>query len=345
MASSLSAAPLSGRSFFDSLTPTHKVGSLSELLNSPPRRQHRHKIFPQNSDQELPPPPPTTLRATEKRKRHNLSATGSASSTPSPNTSPQKHSRTKSPETSINIDDEDEEIFTEELDKALQKKMNAGSNKRFVDLARGLLQRCILPLRCNANINVGSSTMPSPLLDYLTGILGDDPIDLVLVGDWTPPKFQDVYTYCRDLCRENRTDIPFGVHLGKSVSLYPIRRVECWDGDTDSFRGEGTLTINYGHDIQEHIRISVLGCIAGTGTGILVDESQRVWLYNPPNAVDQFLDGTSKGQAAVIMKSGDVMTKDTLWTPVEVYEGSTIEFDPELIDESSDDGGGDLITL
>lgn len=45
------------------------------------------------------------------------------------------------------------------------------------------------------------------------------------------------------------------------------------------------------------------------------------------------------------MKSGDVMSKDTLWTPVEVYEGSTIEFDPELIDESSDDGEGDLIPL
>ena len=223
--------------------------------------------------------------------------------------------------------------------------MNGGSNKRFVDLARGLLQRCILPPKWKANINLGSSTMPSLMLDYLTGVLGDDPIDLAHVGEWTPPKFQDVYTYCINLCRENRTDIPFGVYLGKSISLYPIGRVECWDGDTDSFRGEGTLTINYGQYVKEHIRISVLGCIAGTGTGVLLDESQRVWLYNPPNAVDQFLDGTSKEQAAVVMKSGDVMSKDTVWKHVEVYQGSTIEFDPDLTDESSDDGEGDLIAL
>lgn len=105
------------------------------------------------------------------------------------------------------------------------------------------------------------------------------------------------------------------------------------------------MTINYSHYIQEHIWISVIGCIAGTGTGVLIDESQCVWIYNPPNAVDQFLDGTSKEQAAVVMKSGDVMSKDIIWKALEMYKGSTIEFDPDLIDESSDDGEEDLITL
>jgi hypothetical protein len=204
---------------------------------------------------------------------------------------------------------------------------------------------CILPPKYKANINVGSYAVPSEMLDYLTGVLGDDPIDLVHVGEWTPPKFQDVYNYCIDLCDKNIMRIPFGVYLGTSIDLYPIGRVECWDGETDSFRGEGTLTINHSHYIQEHIRISVIGCIAGTGTGVLIDESQCVWTYNPSNAVDQFLDRTSKEQAAVVMKSGDVMSKDIVWKPLEMYNGSTVEFDPDLIDESNGDGEEDLTGL
>ena len=101
---SLTATPLPGHSFFDPPTPTHKVGSLSELLNSPPRRQQRRTIFFEHSDEESPPPSPTPLPSNEKRKRYDLSATGSASSTPSPNKSPPKRSRTKSPETETNIE-------------------------------------------------------------------------------------------------------------------------------------------------------------------------------------------------------------------------------------------------
>ena len=141
--------------------------------------------------------------------------------------SPQKRSRTESPETSTNIDDEAGEIFTEEPSQVAEKKMNSGSNKRFVDLARELLEMCILPPKYKANINVGSYAMPSEMLDYLTGVLGDDPIDLVHVGEWTPPKFQIAYTYYIDLRDKNIMRIPFGIYLGKSIDLCPIGRVEC----------------------------------------------------------------------------------------------------------------------
>src|SRR5947207_11329596 len=146
--------------------------------------------------------------------------------------------------------------------------------------------------------------MPSQFLDYITALLGEDPIDLIVSGPGTPPKFEDVHDYYVKLCRENCTDIEFGIYEGKSVTICPIGRVECWDGDTDSFRGEGTLIINGDHGLEERIRVSVLGCISGTGTGVLIDQVQRVWLYNPSNAVDAFLPGTSKRQAFVVMKSG-----------------------------------------
>lgn len=207
-----------------------------------------------------------------------------------------------------------------------------------------MLNRCIIPQTYITDFILGASVMPSQFLDYVTAVLGEDPIDLIVSGPWIPPKFEDVHDYYIKLCRENRTDIEFGIYEGKPVTIYPIGRVECWDGDTDSFRGEGTLTINDDYGIKKHVRVHVLGCISGTGTGVLIDQVQRVWLYNPSNAVDAFLPGTSKGQASVVMKSGDVMQKDTMWKIVEMYPESILKFDPESDDESSDEEQ-DLIIL
>ena len=201
-----------------------------------------------------------------------------------------------------------------------------------------MLVRCLIPPN-KTHFIVGAPVMPSQFLDYVTGLLGEDPIRLVVPGPWTAPKFQDVHEYSTKLCRENRADIPFGIYEGESLTIYPTGRVECWDGDTDSFRGEGTLIVNIAHHIKEHIKVVVLGCIAGTGTGVLIDYDQRVWLYNPPNAVDQFIPGTSKKQASVAMKSSDFMQKDTVWRFVETYPESALKFDPESDSESSDDDG------
>ena len=69
-------------------------------------------------------------------------------------------------------------------------------------------------------------------------------------GSLYPPRFEDEYDYYVKLCRENRTNIPFGIYGAKPLTIYPIRRVKCWDGNTDSFRSEGTLTINMAQGVK-----------------------------------------------------------------------------------------------
>lgn len=154
-------------------------------------------------------------------------------------------------------------------------------NKRVNDIIRGVLQRCILLPEYKANIIIVSPTMASQLLDYLTALLGEPPITHKHPNEWIPPKYDSVYDYCISLCSQNRAYIPFGMYEGNPVELYTIGRVECYDGDTDSFRGEGTMNLSYSGNITEHVRVVVLGCITGTGMGVLVDDTQRVWLYNP----------------------------------------------------------------
>ena len=103
-------------------------------------------------------------------------------------------------------------------------------------------------------------------------------------------------------------------------------RVECWDGDTDSFRDEGILTISHGKGVREHVVITVLGTIAGTGTGVLLDRSGNVWLYNPANAVDEPIPDMKLEQATIILKTGSHMTEDTEWQVEDIYEHAKIEF-------------------
>jgi hypothetical protein len=246
--------------------------------------------------------------------------------------------RTQGPST--NIDDEEGDIVTTtttDLSQPADKHASCIIDKRTKDILGYMLNRCIFPQTCIADFIVGVSVMPSQFLDYVTALLGEGPIDLIVSGPWIPPKFEDVHDYYIKLCRENHTDIEFGIYEGKPVTICPIGKVKCWDGDTDSFRGEGTLTINCDYGVKEYIRVSVLGCISGNGTGVLIDEVQRVWLYNPFIAVDAFLPGALKRQAFGVMKSDDVMQKDTLWKVVEMYPEPTLKFDPESDDESNDE--------
>jgi len=119
------------------------------------------------------------------------------------------------------------------------------------------------------------------------------------------------------------------------MKLYAIGRVECWDADTDSFRDEGILTVSYSQGTFEHIRIIVLGSIAGTGTGVMLDTNGNVWFYNPENAVDRYIRETNPRQAAIILKVGSTMSKRTPWDVVEIFEDAKIVFDPES--ESSEE--------
>lgn len=199
--------------------------------------------------------------------------------------------------------------------------------RTFADFARGLIQRW-------------KYEIPGSMLDYLTAMAGDHPIRFEYDGDWTPPPFDDVFNYCFEMSRKNTWSIPFGIYGGKALDLSPTLRVECWDGDTDSFREEGTLNIPVGRHVKENIKVFVLGQLIPYGTGVLVDRQQRVWIYNPPNAMDEFIEGTKPRTAAVVMYPGSTMSKTTPLNLLEIYEDSSIEFDP--MEDGSTDGGEEI---
>jgi hypothetical protein len=86
--------------------------------------------------------------------------------------------------------------------------------------------------------------------------------------------------------------------------------VKCWgDGEYD-LAGQGTLNIVLSPHVTQEIQVQVLGTVAGTGTAILLDKDQKVWLYNVPNSVDAHLDGMSVTAAQIIV-ADDVMTHES----------------------------------
>ena len=54
-------------------------------------------------------------------------------------------------------------------------------------------------------------------------------------------------------------------------------------------RVKGKITIEHSKTVQQHVELVILGCIAGTGTAVLVDNTRRVWLFNAPHTVDHYL--------------------------------------------------------
>ena len=181
----------------------------------------------------------------------------------------------------------------------------------------------------NTNNVLVSRTMTLDMRDYVLAHLGRRPDPPEHLAEWVPPPFGDVYDYCRTLCFEGRAVIPFGKYDNNFMKLFASGRVECWDADSDSFRDEGILTVSYSQGTFEHVRVVVLGSIAGTGTGVLLDTDGNVWLYNPEHAVDGFVSGTKPRQTAIILKAGSSMNKTTPWDVVGTFEDAKIVFDPD----------------
>ena len=240
--------------------PSHKKGSLSELINSPPRHLDARKIFnydDSDHSESSCPPSPTPL----KRPRQSLSPTHSTASTPSPSKSPKKRARTKSPEYPA----------TREIGVMANTLPPSQDVKRIVDermavLVESLYQRCIPSSTPEANSVLVSNSMSLEIRDFLLAYLHRDPPPAHHPSEWTPPKFTDVHDYCYNLCKEDRSIIPFGRYNGDFMKLSANGRVECWDGDTNSFREEGILTFSRDKGTHEHVDVVVLGTIAGTGT-------------------------------------------------------------------------------
>ena len=92
------------------------------------------------------------------------------------------------------------------------------------------------------------------------------------------------------------------------------------------------MTSEHSKSVKQHVEVVVFGCIAGTGTAVLVDKTQYVWLFNAPYAVDRYLHGVAK-RAMLIMRSDDVMAKSTEIVFIDYYDNVSIEFEKEVSDD------------
>jgi hypothetical protein len=107
------------------------------------------------------------------------------------------------------------------------------------------------------------------------------------------------------------------------------------DGENDLF-GKGILNLVFSPHVTQKIPVHVLGSVVGTGTAILLDKDQNVWLYNVPNSVDRHLTAMVMISAAQIMNAGEVLTDSSAILFLKTYAKAFVELD-EVSDDDDDD--------
>jgi hypothetical protein len=117
------------------------------------------------------------------------------------------------------------------------------------------------------------------------------------------------------LSRESRHLINFGVFDLKNLTLSLSGSVVCWGDADNDLIGEGVMDLIYAPRVKRRVKVTVLGCIVGTGTAVLLDSTGKIWFYQTTNSVDRHINGVPK--AALVKFPEDGITIDT---PIEFEE-------------------------
>lgn len=144
----------------------------------------------------------------------------------------------------------------------------------------------------------------SPAMRNVLSLLGTGaPEPAQLISVWEPPTFDTAEDYISDLCYQNKEIVPLGVLNGSVTQLslhgYVLRH---GDGDNDLYN-PCLLTI-IDSDVSRKISVICLGTILGTGTAVLLDRDQNVWLYSPTMTVDDTIPNLD-GKAGIILRKGE----------------------------------------
>jgi hypothetical protein len=139
---------------------------------------------------------------------------------------------------------------------------------------------------------------------------------------WRPPAYKDVFEYCVALCRERRERIPLGVLGGKPLSGVMTGMVECHGDDTMDLHGTGQLIVKGGKETTT-VDVQVLGSVLGTSTALLMDDTERIWMYHTPGGVDLPLPDLPYA-AAVILHAGQTTEKETKLSFLETYKSAKV---------------------
>jgi len=150
-----------------------------------------------------------------------------------------------------------------------------------------------------ATSEIVKGDMPTHVLGFITGLLGQPPIFPEPKLVWFPPKFEDVESYCFRLCMERAAIVDFGTFNDEPIEASLVGFVDCWGEGDSEFAGSGRMEIDCGPRGKEIVEVAVLGRVVCTGTAILLDSSSQVWFYNVPDAVDPYFEGMKARMALV----------------------------------------------
>lgn len=199
---------------------------------------------------------------------------------------------------------------------------------------RTILAACASPSSCGTNQLLGGSEFSKRTLDFIHLLMHGKLPPRKIEDSWAPPPFKSAPDYCFTLCRERREQVPLGKFNDHAITGVMGGNIVCHgDGDED-LAEHGVLTYTK-HGIVESIDAFVLGSVGATGTAILLDKSNNVWLYKTPNAVDKQLAGFEY-QAAMILRSGETAIADRNIDFVETYLGASWEQVEYSTDEEGD---------
>lgn len=191
-----------------------------------------------------------------------------------------------------------------------------------------LLERCTFPsLAWFADRAIDSADLPPAMRNVLSLLGTGAPEPVQLISVWQPPTFDTAEDHISDLCCHNQEIVPLGILNGSSTKLslhgYVLRY---GDGEND-LHNPCLLTI-VDSGVSRKIPVICLGTILGSGTAVLLDRDQNVWLYSPTLTIDDTIPNLD-GKAGIVLRKGEVGSFEKLVIFDKVYDADVTVVEDE----------------
>jgi hypothetical protein len=190
---------------------------------------------------------------------------------------------------------------------------------------------------CNSHLNfinnfnqVGSQFSPS-MKNVISLLATGEPFPKSVQLAWSTPRFDDVMEYLHNVCAKQEETIILGLLNGKPLEVTLQGYVLCQGLGERDLRGEGIMTLKK-DDQKMELVIHVLGTVSATGTAVLLDENENVWLYNPPDTIDRQLPNFPR-KAILALRKGEIAGMERILILDDVYDAEVVVDESESEDE------------
>ena len=208
----------------------------------------------------------------------------------------------------------------------------AAYRKGYTTALKTLLDDCNSHLTFyNLNL-VGSQLSPS-MKNVISLLATGEPFPKSIQLTWSAPQFNNVMKYLHDVCAKQEETVILGLLNGKPLEVTLQGYVLCQGSGKRDLRGEGIMTLKKDGRTTEFV-IHVLGAVSATGTAVLLDENENVWLYNPPDTIDRPLPNFPR-KAILALPKGEIAGLERKLILDNVYDAEVIVDESESEDEGN----------